>query len=142
MSEHPEAANKQLVVSYLRARQQGDLDTYAGYMTDDIVRYPPRPSLRDRVFRGKAEVVAGVRIDLFEPGTLAMEVERVVAEGELVAVQFVLRGTTTRHQDFETYQHFLFECRDGKVAAEWEYLDTLYASRMLGSPDELTGGGA
>jgi ketosteroid isomerase-like protein len=122
--------NKDLVLSYLRARQRGDLERYASYMTDDIVRYSPRPSF-DHAQQGKPAVLAGVHTDLFEPGTLLMEIERVIAEEALVAVQFILRGLTVTGKRFEAYQFFLFECRDGKVASEWEYLDTLYSSSIF-----------
>jgi ketosteroid isomerase-like protein len=124
------ADNKELVLGCLRARQSGDLETYAQFLHDDVVRFGPRPSI-DHVARGKAEVLSGVRVDLFQAGSLRMEVEHVVAEGNFVAVQFILRGTTVTGKDFENYQHFLFECRDGTVVSEWEYLDTLYSSGVL-----------
>jgi ketosteroid isomerase-like protein len=136
MGDQEASDNNRLVVAYLRARQLGDLDTYTSLMTDDIVRYAPRPSLAHHVARGKDAVVSGIRTDLFQPGTLTMEVERIIAEGDLVAVQFILRGTTRTGKHFENYQHFLMECRDGKVSSEWEYLDTLYAADALGTQND------
>ena len=69
---------------------------------------------------------------IYEADTTQIEILHMVAEGDLVAVRFVLRATTTlRKESYENHYHHLFRLRDGKVDEIWEYIDTLYSSRKL-----------
>jgi ketosteroid isomerase-like protein len=60
-----------------------------------------------------------------------MEVENLIAEGPFVAAQIAVQATAAGGDPYRNYYHQLFECHDGKITAQWEYLDTLYASRVL-----------
>jgi ketosteroid isomerase-like protein len=73
---------------------------------------------------------------LYKPGGLTMEVEHIVAEGPLVAIQFTLCAITARGEPYENYYYHLFECHNGKITKQGEYCDTLYGTRML-QPDTI-----
>ena len=104
--------NKDVVLSFLRAAQAGDHETALSLVAEDVVVYPPRPTnegpwvgrdhMRDRQPR---------HVGLYQNGTVKMEVERVVCDGDHVAVQFVLRALTARGEPYENFYFFLFECR-------------------------------
>ena len=130
MSHSPDdsTANKELVVRYMTLRQAGDVDGAAAYTTSDFVRTGPRPT--SGVIEGHPTLD-----HIYEPGTLAMEIEHLVAEGPFVAAQFVLRAVAAAtHEPYENYYFHLFECHDGRITAQWEYLDTLYATTALKPP--------
>ena len=131
------ASNKELVLRFLDRAHALDVEAMAECWAEECVRYGPRPSSpMAEPTRGRDELIRQIpgHVTLYTPGTLAMELEHIVAEGSYVAVQFVLRATTAHGEPYENYYHHLFECRDGRITAYWEYVDTQYAQRMLFDP--------
>lgn len=71
---------------------------------------------------------------------LAVRVERVVAEGGLVAVQWIARGTNTgvgnglpaTGRSVEAGGITIFRMEDGRIAEEWSSIDMLQLLRQLG----------
>jgi steroid delta-isomerase-like uncharacterized protein len=71
---------------------------------------------------------------------LAVRVERVVAEGALVAVQWIARGTNTgvgnglpaTGRSIEAGGITIFRMKDGLIAEEWSSIDMLQLLRQLG----------
>jgi ketosteroid isomerase-like protein len=126
-------SNKELVVRYLDAMHDGNLEVVSQCVAEDVTRFGPRPSsVYAAPVRGRAEFLAQYHgPDYYQMGTLKMEVERIVAEGDFVAVQFILRAMTRKGDPYENYYHFLFECVRGTIKTIWEYIDTLYAHRMF-----------
>lgn len=69
-----------------------------------------------------------------------IRVERVVAEGELVAVHWIARGTNTgagnglpaTGKSIEAGGITIFRMKDGLIAEEWSSMDTLQILRQLG----------
>ena len=117
------AANKELVIRYMTRAQANDIEGADECLAEDCVRMGPRPS---------AGVIEGhPHVDLYQPGTLTMEVENLIAEGPFVAAQIAVQATAAGGDPYQNYYHQLFECHDGQITAQWEYLDTLYASRVL-----------
>ena len=133
MSSDELAANKELVLRYMRAAQAGDTEQMVTYLADNCVRVFPRPGIRAAAStEGRVNVTGDQpHLTLYEPGSLAMEVEHIVAEGPFVAVQFILRATTAAGAPYENYYHHLFEVHDERITKYWEYNDTLYGARML-----------
>jgi ketosteroid isomerase-like protein len=119
------AANKELVLRYMTLRQAGEVEEAAACTSDDYVRMGPRPT------SGRIEGHPGLD-HIYVAGTLSMEVEHVIAEGPFVAAQFVLRAVASATgAPYENYYFHLFECHDGRITAQWEYLDTAHALRTL-----------
>ena len=126
------ADNKQLVLTFLDAAHRGDRDAIADLYAEDVARHGPRPSSPlGGTVRGKDALLQQTHVDLYRPGSLRMDVEHIVAEGDFVAIQFILRAVTARGEPYENFYHHLFECREGKIAQYWLYVDTQYAQRML-----------
>ena len=74
----------------------------------------------------------GQGVDRYDPSTpLEIDVQEMVAEGDQVCVQLVIRAKTARGEDYENHYHFAFRLRDGRICGVREYFDTLYAERML-----------
>ena len=126
-------ANKALVLRYQHALQAGDLEGTRACLAEDCVRVFTRPGIRaDPNTVGRDEILGNLpHLALYQPGTLEMEVEHIVAEGAMVALQFVIRAVTAAGKPYENFYHFLFECHGGRITKFWEYCDTLYGAQLL-----------
>lgn len=127
------AANKALVIRYMTASQSNDSATMAQCLDENCERMFPRPGLHNNpMTKGSANIIAMLpHRSHYETGSLKMEVENILAEGPLVAVQFLIRAKTAGGAPYENFYHFLFECKNGRITKFWEYCDTLYGAQML-----------
>jgi ketosteroid isomerase-like protein len=146
-TQSAETLNKEVVAGFLAALSSRDLERLGSLLTSDAVRYWPRPSFlgggpeqaagntsRDTVepAQGRDRLVAESRANFYyRPGSITIEIERLIAENDYVAAQFILRAITRRDESYENYYHFLFRGINGKISQCWEYVDTLYAQKML-----------
>jgi ketosteroid isomerase-like protein len=135
-------ANKAAVRNFLTSIPARDLATIGQCVTADVVQHFQKPSIRNDDGRHDATLVRGrdkllneigtYLHQIYRPSTIEVEIERMVAEADCVAVQFILRALTTRRgEPYENYYLFMFRCEDGKIAEYWEYLDSAYASAKL-----------
>jgi uncharacterized protein len=126
-------ANKQLVQRYLRAMSTGD-PGLPDLLTDDVTWWVPPSSPLGGLREGKASVLELMArgVGLYDTSApFEIEVEAMVAEGDWVAVQMVMGARTAKGQPYRNYYHFAFRVRDGRICGVKEYVDTLYAQRML-----------
>jgi ketosteroid isomerase-like protein len=126
-------ANKAVVREYLRAMGSGD-PSLPELLTEDVTWWVPPSSPLGGLKQGKAKVLelmaSGVGLyDMTVP--FEIEVEAVVGDGDWVAVQMVMSARTAKGQPYRNHYHFAFRLRDGKICAVKEYVDTLYAQRLL-----------
>lgn len=137
------AANKPMVLRFLELAQAGD-PQMAVYLAEDCAQIFPRPGVPGMPAGAfsRAEILGFLaKLPVYERGSMLMEVENILAEGSLVAVQFRMQATTARGEPYENYYCQFFECRDGLIHKAWEYCDTLYATRKL-MPEALGVAGA
>ncbi len=102
--------------------------------TDDVSWWVPQTSPLGGTHQGRDAVLAlmGHGVDLYDRSVpMDIHVEEMVAEGDQVCVQLVVRARTAKGEDYENHYHFAFRLRGGKICAVKEYLDTLYAQRKL-----------
>jgi ketosteroid isomerase-like protein len=112
--------------------------------TEGVKTHFPAPSfLKERwaeategFMRGRAALIAAIEESHeggnYISGTTRIEVEGMVAEGDWVAVRFTIAALTSpRKEKYKNYYHHLFRMREGKIDEIWQYVDTLYSSRML-----------
>ncbi|MFI5321460.1 MAG: nuclear transport factor 2 family protein [Myxococcota bacterium] len=126
-------ANKALVQRYLRAMSSGD-PALPDLLTDDVTWWVPPSSPLGGLEQGKPAVLAlmasGVGLyDMSVP--FQIEIEAMVADAEWVAVQLVMSARTARGEAYRNHYHFAFRVRGGRICAVKEYVDTLYAQRLL-----------
>jgi ketosteroid isomerase-like protein len=128
------AANKELVVRYLKCAHHYQWDQLAECVAENVVRYRTRPSAPwGLVTTGRDNLVNEFRAHahIYQPETLTIEIENIMAEGSFVSVQYLQRAVTAKGEPYENFYHPLFQCSNGLVVKCWEYVDTLYSSRML-----------
>ena len=129
-------ANKAVIRDYFERVQRGD-PAVADLIADDASWWVPPASPLGGVYEGKARVLElmGSGVDLYDPAVpMQIQVEEMVAEGEWVCVQLVIEAATASGEPYRNHYHFAFRLRDGKIIIAKEYVDTLYAQRMLFDP--------
>lgn len=133
-SDTEAAANTELVLRFINLAQAGDAEQMGQLLAEDCVQLFPRPGIPGMPAGAfsRAEILEFLsRLSVYEAGSKQLEIENVLAEGPLVAVQFKMRATTSRGEPYENFYVQFIECHEGKIAKLWEYCDTLYAARKL-----------
>jgi len=69
-------------------------------------------------------------VAIYQPDTLDICVESVIADAENVAVQFTLRAKLASGAPYENRYFFRFRLDGDRIAEVWEYLDTLHQQRQ------------
>ena len=127
------AANRELVLSYMKASQSQDFARMRELLTEDAIRYFPRPGFRPTsTTEGRDNITKNVpHVNLYQPGTMKMNIENIIATDRFVVVQFSLSAITARDEPYENYYVQVFEVEAGRIAKYWEYCDTLYGAKLL-----------
>lgn len=140
--QHLADANAALALRFVEAAQTGDADVVADCLVEDYVQVFPRPGIPGLPagIEGRDQIVAFLAMlpAIYEPGSIRMDVENVIAQGSMVVIQFKMTATTATGDPYENHYVQILECQEGKVARSWEYCDTLYAAQQL-MPDVLAG---
>jgi steroid delta-isomerase-like uncharacterized protein len=115
----------------------GDLDGFAGNLSDDVVEHEELPGLPPT----KAGVIDFFRMQLAAFPDLRMDVEDVVADGDKVVARVAFSGTnrgafmgmpaTGKSVNVQFIDIFLFGA-DGLVHEHWGVMDALAMMQQLG----------
>ena len=127
------AENKRLIEDYFDRISRGD-PTLPELLADDVVWWVPPGSDMAGTYRGRTAVLEmmGKGIGLYaQSEPIRIAVEKLVAEGDDVCVQFVLSAKTAKGRDYRNHYHFAFVVRGGKIVHVKEYVDTKYAHDLL-----------
>jgi ketosteroid isomerase-like protein len=109
-----------------------------GLLAEDAVWHlPPTaeiPGLDDpRVVRGRDAIHAVQQraAEIYDVPTIQIEIRNLLADGDWVVLQYLLRCRAANGNSYEQEYVFLFEIRDGRIATIWDYYDTLQVSRQV-----------
>ena len=132
-------ANKQAVRDFFEATTKRDRDTLSRLLADDVAWQIPQsaPEPFGGTHHGHdvvLEMFVSGAANLFVQGTHTIDIELMVAEGDVVAAEVQMNAKTTKGPDYRNQYVFLFTFRDGKIAEFREHLDTRYAAPFL-DPD-------
>lgn len=129
-------ANKAAVRAFFAATVRRDRAALSRLLADDVCWQIPKsaPAPFGGAHRGHARVLelflAGAET-LFAPGTHSVEIELLLAEGDLVAAEVQMRARTVRGSDYCNQYVFLFRFEGDRIAEFREHLDTRYAAPFL-----------
>lgn len=135
--------NKAVVAKYLRSVAAFDLDGIRDSLAENVVQHYVAPSyMVDDGQHGAPTIVSRDAIVeeirscfhdvLYQRGTVTIEIQTIIAEGDYVDCRFVLDAMTVRaNEHYRNFYNFFYRCENGRVAEYWEYLDTKYADRLL-----------
>ena len=130
--------NKAAVRDCFEEASKGNFDVLPSIVTADYVVHPEEVRGPD----GLAEMVQGYRTAFAD---LSVTVEHQFTEGDYVATRCTIRGrhdgelmgTPPSGRDVEFTSLTISHCRDGKIAEEWELIDTVGLLRQIGALPEL-----
>jgi uncharacterized protein len=124
--------NKQIVLAFMDAMCDRDIDGLAAMATDDMVyRIMGTATISgERDKAGFVEVASGLSGML--DGKIAFDNVILTAEDDRVAAAFDGRGRLIDGRPYENTYHALFFLREGKVCRLHELFDTKYADELIG----------
>jgi len=135
--------NKAVVRKYLESVEKFDLEGIAECLADNVIQHYVAPSnLTDDGSHGAPVIASRESIlkeigscfhdVLYRRGTVTIEIQSIIAEGDFVDCRFILDAMTVRkNEHYRNYYNFFYRCENGKVAEYWEYLDSKYANELL-----------
>jgi len=125
-----------VIADFLPAMASNDRSVLLAVLAEDMVWHTPPSTIPEfrGPHRGRAaalELIGGAGSSLFVRGSQRVEIEHVIAEGELAAAQFRQVARTTAGRDYDNLYAFFFRVRDGRIQELWENTDTAYALAMF-----------
>lgn len=131
-----EQRNKAVVTEFLEVFSRGDVDGILGCMSDDATWWvagsiPGISGTKDKA--GFARMVSGIA-ESTTTGAIRLTPLAFTAEGDRVAVETESYTELKNGRVYNNLYHFLFEVRDGKIAAVKEYLDTEHTTAVFVAP--------
>ena len=133
MSTEDEA--KAVVRRYVDAFNRGDLDALKALLADEA-------EIQGVLGVGQFEKIAPIWRQLIEGYGMQLDVQSLVAEGNIVAARYVERGTfrapafgnTPTGKSYELVAMEWFEIENGKIKRRWGARDAASQARQLGLP--------
>jgi hypothetical protein len=126
---------KALAGAYLALISAGKLDEWIELWTEDgVLEFPFAPKGRQRVYRGRAEILAYMKAAVGKLTVDAVETARTYAmEDPLVAVvELTIRGRTAAGRPYHQSYVMFFETENGKLARYREYWNPLASMEAFG----------
>jgi uncharacterized protein len=122
-------ANKQVVVSFLERMSAGDIGGAFELIGDDATWFSlsSRRHVDAQSMRPAIETVFGTMLE----APIRQTVLLMTAEDDRVAVVSEGHAVTLDGMAYENMYHFLFQLRDGRIIAVWEFNDTEHATAVL-----------
>ncbi len=129
------SANVALVSDFLEAMGRADIPALSELLADDASWWLGGDMPVSGLYEGRQAVIGGFLASaaaLFEPGSLGFDLHFVSDAGDRVIVEYAgnAQGVATGKSYHNAYCT-IFECRDGKIHAVREYLDTAHARDVL-----------
>ncbi|MER6811976.1 nuclear transport factor 2 family protein [Spirillospora sp. NPDC000708] len=130
------ATPKDVVVRYVRAVADGDLETIRDSFAEDATWTYPGDLPLSGTWKGRDAIVddflGAATGGLFKPGT-APEVAlvNVIAEGDQVLAEWTAKGVTRSGKIYDNRCAGIYVVRDGRIVSVKEYADTRHVERTL-----------
>jgi uncharacterized protein (TIGR02246 family) len=124
--------SKTVVARYVEAVQAGDAGAIREAFAEDAVWRLDGELPISGTWRGRDAIMnefLATAMSYYEPGSVDLEITRIVAEAEHAVMEWTSRARTTRGEAYENHCIGVFTVRDGRIVRVHEYMDTLYAHR-------------
>jgi uncharacterized protein len=126
-------------VTFMNALWTGDMGAADALLTDDATWAfqlgMPQATIRDSRIWPAREAMRQIVSDLFglfDPDGFSVEMTRVIAQDDNVAVEYQASGRTARGAEYQNFYVTLLRFRDGKVCDVRPHNDTLHMLGTLG----------
>lgn len=126
---------KEVVLSYVEAFNRGNLNALKLLLTDDA-------EIQGVLGKGQFEKIAPIWRQLIEGYGMQLHVQSLVAEGNIVAVRYIEKGTFNAPafgieptgKSYELVAMEWFEIEDHRIKRRWGARDSAAQARQLGIP--------
>lgn len=123
--------NRMLIKHYFAVVSGADSATDIGnFFSPDTVWHVPQsnPDIKPNPKVGHAAVMELLSsgINIYRPGSLEIQVQRLICDENTVVAQFTLAAKLANGTDYKNNYVMVFSIAHGKIYEVWEYLDTLY----------------
>jgi ketosteroid isomerase-like protein len=130
------ATPKDVVVRYVNAVADGDLDTITASFADDATWTYPGDVPLTGTWTGRDTIIndflGGATNGLFDPTEPpTIELTNVIADGDRVVAEWTARGLAKTNKRYDNRCLGVVTIRDGKIASVREYTDTQHVERVL-----------
>ena len=127
--------NKNVVRSYFKAVEAGDLNQLALMTTDDFTFWVAPTTIVSGTYSKEKwlQLVSGLLADM--AGPMTQTPNELTAEDDRVSVTAVGVIPFKSGKVYSSHYHYLFFLRDGKISAMKEYLDTYHVGEIFGFPN-------
>jgi steroid delta-isomerase-like uncharacterized protein len=130
-----ETAHKKIVLAYVAAFNRGDIEELQTLFTDGALVYSV-------LGWGEMDQVLPIWREIKAAFDIQLQVDSMIADGEVVAVRYVERGTSVGSfrrgpvtgKSFEVVAMEWFEFKDGKIHRRWGARDNASQMRQMGLP--------
>ena len=128
-----EEANKRIVFDYVDAFNQGDLEALRSLFAPDALVYGV-------LGWGRLDQVIPIWEEIKAAFAIQLQVESIIAAGDIVAVRYIERGTSVGSfrggpvtgKSFEVVAMEWFNIKDGKIHRRWGARDNAAQFRQMG----------
>ena len=129
------SAHKQIVLSYVDAFNRGDIERLTQLFAADALVYGV-------LGWGDLEQVVPIWREIKAAFDIQLQVDSIIAEGDIVAVRYTERGTSVGSfrggpvtgKPFEVVAMEWFEIKEGKIHRRWGARDNAAQMRQMGLP--------
>lgn len=130
--------NRQVVTEYFATVGSGEAGAVQAAVErfgDDVVWHLPASLPNGGSYEGKTAVLEMLNAEegmaLYQPGSMRVRAEAMIADEHFVVVPLVLEAVTRHGEAYENRYVFVYRIEEGRIAEVWENLDTLYLDRMI-----------
>src|SRR4051812_25440467 len=123
--------SRTVIERYVTAVAAGDMDTVRDLFADDATWWLGGELPLSGTWRGRDAILGdflGSIPRLYDPESISLEVTSLIAEGEVVVLEWTSRARTAAGEDYENQCAGVFTVRSGKIVSVREYMDTQYAA--------------
>jgi uncharacterized protein len=127
--------NKNVVRSYFKALEAGDLEQVDHLTTDDFTFWVTPTTISSGTYtKEKWLKLVSYTFDNLA-GPMTQQLGDFTAEDDRVSVTTVGNIPFKNGKVYKSHYHLLFFLRDGKISAVKEYLDTYHVGEIFGFPN-------
>lgn len=128
--------NERLVLKFFEALGTGNLEGARAVLHPEATwTVMPTGVPGSGLHRGRREIIdeflTPLRDSLFEPGTVSGGIDTLISKGALVAAESQASAQLKNGNRYRNRYVFVFEIRDGAIAAVREYMDSHYIVEAL-----------
>jgi uncharacterized protein len=130
----PNPSNEAVVTKFVAAIQDGDLDALRAILAEEATwtLHGTLPVAGHYVGRQAIlQDFLGQGLGLYRPGTLKLELTRIVSDEDVVAIEWHATGVGAAGKAYDNEYAFFFTLEHSRITSVREYCDTLHVHDAL-----------